>query len=1400
MFKKKNKNQAQEIKVSVAPPEPETYNISDKEKKTNTEVDLVSLNGGDKPALRYDPPAANHSRPSATKEKQRLERIQRRRKARAKKRAEVLRQVTDGPSKKPKKSSRRKDDDLAQEAWRTHGEKERRKKAGFLGKIFGKRKKKRKKPPPPPLKREKRKKKEGSGKKEPIEIDHTIGDKPEGKERVIYAEKVVADKIVADKMESGEKPDLAERVKNGVKNGVDKGLVTLRIKRDPQKGLDVEKRDKDEIIQFSLYDWIRVLVRSRNFRIAIAVVVIASLLGMAVGIYYDRTKDFGYVPEAPTDYSGLNWKEKAGNDGYSYYGNGEGSFEWKADVYVPDTSFVFVVKDIAVTKMHLRNIEGSLKVPGTATFPSMGQFPLVEGYRTVSGISELELESRTHFSSILGLDFVSSLSLGTIKINNDEFNVATYHLPEKSKVIKVGDGEYPGGVYEINEQTYFFHNFAYPAIVYFQPGYHTLIQALIFYSILLIIVISAAFFKALSDIPYRINSRYLVISIFACALVMVVFALIFPNPRSIVLNFDNRQTEYATDAIVADDLEIPDYLWWVLGITRSVDAFIVGETTKCGPDALGHYKLTKFAGAEFYIIDQYENTECASVVRTMAPETTRTVSQSELDRIINEDYGQKIYPPLWLFSFSAKIIVFLSALIIALCMAFLLWRAFSIKNIRTFFSTGLYGVLIFFGLMGLYILVGMLAHMPVMYHAKNTLGLMMSNYFMPGVIGGGNIFRTLFAFAGLTFILFLSRRIYARITPVIIPVSLSLLLLFLFFPYTEYFSKRIALTITSAEAYQWDYKQDPFNPFDLYKNIRDNNLYNYLVFAFGQEEKGRRMVLLADSMNEEGRYTEAIALGNEIVEKFKGRPNIQAMGYFELGESYYDLSTKDIVLEEFWRSRENQPGIYYYKKAIENYTNYLDLDFGYFADRAIFHRAKSYQAIRDFPKAILNYEEYLLKFPQGEFAEKVKLYLAECYQNSKDHTQAILLFEDFIASYPEQDVIDEAKYKLAESYTATGQYAEAVALYGEIVESYPGSNFVPLARFKLAYAYEKIYGPTPQARAEYEQLLIDFPTENNITESTISRLAGIYPKDLRNYIYEFQAAMIRTKTKNFAAAEIAYESLLGQNIPRALRINIEFRLAEIYRTTGQEEKALEKYDQIMAEFDSTIAKAYAMRESAELKEDKKGAAKFNREIEEYLEDYSLEEHGFKEQILFVQKEGALTAKIREKEKEYKEAATEKDNLVYKEELEKAEKPRPIPLPSEDQITAPWYKTFLEFMERSRLSRGMTLYFVGVMILMILLLLTKNFRTLILPVVFFFLARGVIRIGEQDPFRALSSIPPAIVTGLQAIAVLLVINTVIFLIFHFDKFKKKMYEIQAFFTNMKKTRRFSWKKLKSLFIK
>ncbi|MBU0580581.1 MAG: tetratricopeptide repeat protein, partial [Candidatus Margulisbacteria bacterium] len=831
---------------------------------------------------------------------------------------------------------------------------------------------------------------------------------------------------------------------------------------------------------------------------------------------------------------------------------------------------------------------------------------------------------------ILGLDFVSSISYTTIKINgDDDFNIATYHLPEKAKVIKVGDGDYPGGVYEINPQTYFFHNFVHPSIVYFQPGYHTLIQALILYSILLIIIISIAFFKSLADIPYRINPRYLIISIFTCALVMIFFALIFPNPRQITLNFDNRQTQYQTDGIVANDIDLPDYLWWVLGITRSIDAFVVGETTNCEANVLGHYKLTKFAGADFYIIDQYQNTECASVVKTLAPDKSQIVSQEELRFIISEDYGQKIYPPLWLFSFSAKIIVFLSALIIGLCMAWLLWRAFSIRNIKTFFSTGLYGVLIFFGLMGLYILVGMLAHMPVMYHAKNTLGLMMSNYFMPGVIGGGNIFRTIFAFAGLIFILFLSRKIYSRINPIIIPIIFSVMLFFLFVPYTEYFSKRIALTVTSAEAYQWDYKLEPFNPFDLYKNIRDNNVYNYLVYAFGKEEKGRRLVLLADSLNEEGRYSEALAIGHQIVERYKNTPKIQALGYYEIGEAYYALVNKNIVLEEFWRSEEINVNNYYYKKAIENYTNYLDVDFGYYAERAIFHRAKSYQALHDYQKAILNYQEYLIKFPQGEFAQIVKLYLAESFQRTNNHQDAILLFEDFIASYPENSNIDEAKYKLAESYTATQQYEDAIALYGEIITNYPTSHFVPLSRYQLAFANEKIHGNRANAIEQYEQLLTDFPDDLGIVINTLNRLSIIYPREERPYIYEFQAAITRTKTYNYAAAEISYETLLEESLSKALKININFRLAEIFETTGQKEKAIEKYEEIMTQYSGSIASTYAQRELARLDGDKKGMEVFEKEIIEYLNNYNLEEHGFKEELLFVEKQGNIAAQIKE---------------------------------------------------------------------------------------------------------------------------------------------------------------------------
>jgi hypothetical protein len=191
--------------------------------------------------------------------------------------------------------------------------------------------------------------------------------------------------------------------------------------------------------------------------LGLAVIFIFALLFLFV--VYDTRKKFTYEPIRILDYKEVEWNEKANNEGYSTYSDDKASFEWKAVIQPPNKSFLFKVEDISKITIHIRNLTGTIEIPSYAQIKEEKIHTTVSGpKKIISETREVTIEAPTHFASLLGISIISPFQGNTITINGKKFNIATIQLPEKSKIIKIGDGPYPAGVYRIDNLSHLFHN------------------------------------------------------------------------------------------------------------------------------------------------------------------------------------------------------------------------------------------------------------------------------------------------------------------------------------------------------------------------------------------------------------------------------------------------------------------------------------------------------------------------------------------------------------------------------------------------------------------------------------------------------------------------------------------------------------------------------------------------------------------------------------------------------------------------------------------------------------------------------------------------------------------------------------------------------------------------------
>lgn len=1177
------------------------------------------------------------------------------------------------------------------------------------------------------------------------------------------------------------------------------------------------------VFDFSFKRWyfqnVQAKLETKFFRIFIASVLLILMIFCLVTAALDQKKSYQYVEERNLNFSNLNWEKKVGDEGYTYFPSEKDSFEWKVDIYTPKSSFIFIVNDVAKIVLSVRNIKGTIKVTSSATFKGMENYPVENGFRTVSDRKELVLYGNTHFASILGLNFVSAPNGRTFKINNDflTFNSVAVHLPNESKILKKGDGTYPGGMYELSEKDVFFHNFTLPCIVYINPSYHKIIQTIITLIIIILFVFSISYIRLIKKINLPIQKKHLYYGIICCLALILIFSVIIPNPRNVILRWDNRpDLNYDTEAMIATDVEIPDYLWWVLGITKSIDAYIVGETTNCLPNVYQHLHLTKLGVKKVYILSQFQDSYCANIIKGITPKSKiEVVSEEKLKSVLKENFKDNNYPWWWLFKINAKIVTLLSNLLVTFFMALLFWKATEIKNIKDAIKIITFGFLSFFILIFIYILCGIFIQMPLAYHAKNTLGLIVNNYFLPGSIGGGNNLRTLFSLIGLFCILFFIKKLREQINLLLIPIVICFILVFFVIPKTEYFAKRILLTITSAEAYQWDYKQDSLNPFDFYRASRDNELYPYLQTALSKKEKGERELIFAESLLSENRFQEAVEVYKNIIKNYQEFSEIRYIANYGLGESYFKLRETNIILPEFWKTTVTSAKLYYSEKTIESYSNFLNeathdpdsivienLKNGrlrLYTTRALFHRGICYLENRDNVKAVWSFEENSKRFPEGEYTIESIFYMGEAFMHMGKLKEAATLYAEFISKYHDLEIVAYAKLRLADCYLREREYQIAYTRYLDLFAQYPEKDFTPVARFEAAYAFENLVTDRSLIIENYKKLLVDFPENIEVASLTINRLKELTTHYNEQTYNQFLEGINLTKNGDYsmADAENHFKSILLSSPERSLKINTHFRLIDVYKHFNKTDLVDKEYNFILENFSEAPIEFYVRRQKAFQNDDYQLISFYNNKINEYLKKFGRSDDQLNQlKIYDTDKDGLFDLEeIIIYKTDRLNGDTDGDNISDYEEvaknsnpLDSNNKPKTIEEIKRETIAKlPQLKkeneTFLgnlwsQYLKQVALSRGMTLFFAGVICLTIVVVLQKNLRTFSIIFIFIILSRGITRIGEQDPFRAVKSVYPGIISGTKIVALLLFLTIAVFLIKNIRKIWSKVHDFRS----------------------
>jgi len=103
----------------------------------------------------------------------------------------------------------------------------------------------------------------------------------------------------------------------------------------------------------------------------------------------------------------------------------------------------------------------------------------------------------------------------------------------------------------------------------------------------------------------------------------------------------------------------------------------------------------------------------------------------------------------------------------------------------------------------------------------------------------------------------------------------------------------------------------------------------------------------------------------------------------------------------------------------------------------------------DLQNARKDFKKFLELFPQTEYSDNAQFWIGECYYREKKYEEAILEFEEVIKRFPQGNKLPDALLKQAFSFIAINDTNSAKLIFQKIIDQYPTSAQAQIASAKL---------------------------------------------------------------------------------------------------------------------------------------------------------------------------------------------------------------------------------------------------------------------------------------------------------------------------------------------------------------
>lgn len=126
------------------------------------------------------------------------------------------------------------------------------------------------------------------------------------------------------------------------------------------------------------------------------------------------------------------------------------------------------------------------------------------------------------------------------------------------------------------------------------------------------------------------------------------------------------------------------------------------------------------------------------------------------------------------------------------------------------------------------------------------------------------------------------------------------------------------------------------------------------------------------------------------------------------------------------------------------------------------------------PAPVITPERPPRGIPSAKAAEPVYA-AARATFRSREHGQAVLDFLDFIAKFPRHPLAANAQYWIAEAYYVQRDYRQAMTEFRKVLELYPASPKAADALVKVGLCYTSLRDPA-RARQAWQRVVATYPS------------------------------------------------------------------------------------------------------------------------------------------------------------------------------------------------------------------------------------------------------------------------------------------------------------------------------------